>query len=397
MRWAVTWVGLAACSFSPGSGQRSGDGGTKLDAAPSTDGVMATTDATTGGACGWTFAHTNFDACALAASPAPLDITATTMLDPSVAAPSRTTVTQSDGTMLVIYHLSELSVASASTLDLLDAPGVAGLIFAVEGNVTLGGRIITATGANDPTHCATSKGEDGVMSTLNSAGAGGGGGGGAAAAGGDGTDGAASGFGVHGARGALVASAASLAPLRGGCAGGRGAKIFNGQGTGTVGGRGGGAIQIAARGTITITGEIDAAGRGGGTSSHAGEGGGGGGAGGGVLLEAPGVTISGRVCADGGSGAQGGGAGVAGVAGTTSPCIVTAGAVTSNNGSSAGGNGGVGGYAGAPGGGVAGAATTGGQNAGGGGGGGGGAVGWIRIHAMTPVLNGQLSPVPLVN
>ena len=357
------------------------------------DGTNGSSDAS----CGWTFAHTNFDGCALAASPTALDITASTTLDPSTPAPNRTTITQSDGTILVVYHLTELSVASSSTLDLIDASNVAGLIFAVEGDVTLAGRVITATGANDPTHCATSKGADGVISTLNSAGGGGGGGGGAAAFGGDGTDGASTGFGAHGTRGALVASATSLAPLRGGCAGGRGAKIFNGQGTGTVGGRGGGAIEIAARGTVMISGEIDAAGRGGGTSTHAGEGGGGGGAGGGILLEAPAITIPGRVCADGGSGAQGGGGSVAGVAGTTSPCIVTAGAVTSNSGSSAGGDGGDGGYAAAPAGGVAGAATTGSQNAGGGGGGGGGAVGWIRIHALTPVLGGPISPAPLVN
>ena len=396
-------IGLVACGFAPGAaGQPTTDSGTSSDSSqPPLDGTKVTSDTGTDPTCGWTFAHTNFDGCTLAANPTALDITTpTTMLDPSTPSASRTMVTQSDGTKLVVYHLSELSLASSSKLYLLDANDVAGFVFAVDGNVTLAGDLIVAVGANDTTHCATSEGTDGVASTQNSAGGGGGGGGGAGAAGGDGTDGAATGFGAHGARGTAIANASSLSPLRGGCAGGRGAKIQGGSGTGTAGGHGGGAIQIAARGTITITisGEIDAAGRGGGTSTQPGEGGGGGGAGGGVLLEAPAVTISGPVCSDGGSGAQGGGASLAGSAGQTSPCIVTAGAVTGVNGASAGGTGGNGGFAGNPAGGVAGPATTGGsQNDGGGGGGGGGGVGWIRIHTMTPSVGAKISPTPLVN
>ena len=378
-------LGLAACGFSPGA------------ASPQLDGPKMP-DASSDLTCGWTFAHTNFDGCMLAPNPTALDITtATTMLDPTTPSASRTMVTQSDGTQLVVYHLSEFGLAASSKLYVLDASDIAGFVFAVDGNATLSGDIIVEVGANDTTHCATSEGSDGVASTQNSAGGGGGGGGGAAATGGAGTDGAATGFGAHGALGGPITNASSLSPLRGGCAGGRGAKIQGGSGTGTAGGHGGGAIQIAARGTITISGEIDAAGRGGGTSTHPGEGGGGGGAGGGVLLEAPTVTISGRVCSDGGSGAQGGGAGLAGSAGQTSPCIVTTGAVTGVNGASIGGTGGNGGYAGVNAGITAGAASTGNGGLGGGGGGGGGGVGWIRIHAMPSTVGGQISPTPLVD
>jgi hypothetical protein len=395
MRLAVAFVGLTACGFQPSAMQQTGDGG-NADGTTGDGNGSAVPDAQPVAACGWTFAHTNFDPCMLATSPTPFDITTDTTIDPTATSARRTTVVQGDGTTIVVFHVSELSVATVNTLTLNNGPNVAGFVFAVEGNVTLSGNILVAAGTGDPTHCATSTGADGVDSSQFVGGAGGGGGGAGADSGGDGTDGAGGGAGARGARGAKVSGASSLSPLRGGCAGGNGGQVHNGSGNGTVGGRGGGAIEISARGTITISGEIDAAGRGGGTSSKGGEGGGGGGAGGGILLEAPMVTISGRICADGGSGAEGGNATSGGTAGQTSPCTVTAGAVTATITNSVGGAGGNGGFAGSTSGSVAGGANTSGNNGGGGGGGGGG-VGWIRVHATTPTTGGQISPVPLVD
>lgn len=95
--------------------------------------------------------------------------------------------------------------------------------------------------------------------------------------------------------------------LRGGCPGGKGGDGQNNNGG--VGGNGGGAVYLIAGTSIAITGDVFASGAGGdGTPNNAGrqQGGGGGGSGGMIGLEAPAITVGGRVVANGAAGAGGG-------------------------------------------------------------------------------------------
>ncbi len=98
----------------------------------------------------------------------------------------------------------------------------------------------------------------------------------------------------------------SVVPLYGG---------MHGQGfacDASAGGGGGGALQLTAGGSITVSGTIDVSGGGGAGGASGGcRDGGGGGSGGSVLLEAPLVSVNGRLGANGG----GGGGGAAGCGG----------------------------------------------------------------------------------
>jgi hypothetical protein len=140
---------------------------------------------------------------------------------------------------------------------------------------------------------------------------GGGGGGGACGAGGDGG----AGGGADGGEGGAARST-TLEPLAGGSGGGLGpGGLRMGPRTGNfgLGGGGGGAVQISARGAIRLRGRILAGGGGGGAGGNDDAftnwgSGGGGGAGGSVLLEAPVVEIadgSGLLASGGGGGAGG--------------------------------------------------------------------------------------------
>jgi hypothetical protein len=175
-----------------------------------------------------------------------------------------------------------------------------------------------------------------------------------------------------------VAAAALTSPptmFRGGCPGG------NGAASGGVGGSGGGAVALIAAMSIQIDGTVNASGaggRGGGTSMC---GGGGGGSGGMIVLDAPSITATGPLFANGGGGGQGGesGGGNEGADGLESPDPPTA-ALAGSNTSSNGGYGGTG---------SAGTRFTG-ANGGsnpasgsGGGGGGGGGAGFIRAPGVT--------------
>lgn len=95
--------------------------------------------------------------------------------------------------------------------------------------------------------------------------------------------------------------------LRGGCSGGKGGDGQNNNGG--TGGNGGGAVYLLAGTSIAIVGDVFASGAGGdGTPNNAGrqQGGGGGGSGGLIGLEAPTITVDGRVVANGAAGAGGG-------------------------------------------------------------------------------------------
>lgn len=96
----------------------------------------------------------------------------------------------------------------------------------------------------------------------------------------------------NGGNGGPVAGTATLMPLRGGCRGGSAASFA------TVPGNGGGAIQITSATRIDVVGKI-------GTPAFGGNVSGGGGAGGGILLEAPIVSVTGGLYANGGAGGCG--------------------------------------------------------------------------------------------
>ncbi|MBN2493817.1 MAG: hypothetical protein JXR96_04430 [Deltaproteobacteria bacterium] len=113
----------------------------------------------------------------------------------------------------------------------------------------------------------------------------GGGGGGYGGQGGDGGDVA----GGSGGDGGGPCGDPALKPLAGGSGGGAGADGNGGQGSGPGGG-GGGAIQISARGSLTVSGRISASG-GPGYPQVSNHGAGGGGAGGAILLEAPQIAL----------------------------------------------------------------------------------------------------------
>jgi hypothetical protein len=128
---------------------------------------------------------------------------------------------------------------------------------------------------------ATCKGGDGLLPSAVGGGAGGGGFGSAGGAGGSATsdDGT-----ISGGRPGVPTGTATLIPLRGGCDSG----VFAGGSHGS----GGGAMQIASRTRISISGVVAANG----SAST------GGGSGGGLLIEAPVVEVVGTVVANGGGG-----------------------------------------------------------------------------------------------
>lgn len=136
---------------------------------------------------------------------------------------------------------------------------------------------------------------------ANSEGGGGGGYGGNGGAGGQ-----------NGPNGGAANASSSVVELRGGCAGGAGFKA----GSGIDGGTGGGALELAATGTITISGGAvsvsGAGGSAGGPSDN--EGGGGGGSGGTVIIDARVIviTMDGGVTSNGGGGGEGGDTGNSG-------------------------------------------------------------------------------------
>lgn len=170
--------------------------------------------------------------------------------------------------------------------------------------------------------------------------------------------------------------------VRGGCGGGNGGDAGAGRGTGSAGG---GVVYLIAGTSITIAtnGGVFAAGAGGGAGPACG-GGGGGGSGGMVGLDAPTITITGKVAANGGGGGGGGSSSTAaalGANGTTTMWNTRA-----AGGASPGGNGVAGGQGSAIG------NLTGekGTNGDCGGGGGGGGVGVVWTHGT--VTGTQISP-----
>jgi len=391
MRALVLSLLIPACSFQLTGGAAGGDG-PGADGVPGDGDAGIVPDAST--VC-WQYAPTNFEPCGLP-PPMVIDLMGTDSLtfdtdNPPAAGMVRP---QTSGPDVVVIHLSSLETAPNTTLTVT---GARPLILAVEGNVTIAGDIVTRAGANDTTACGNASGAPGTMSGSGPASGGGGGGatgGSDGGDGGDGNNGSAVNSGAHGAKGASIGGTPA-SPLRGGCRGGNGGSN-NGGGTPGVGGGGGGALQISARGSLASTGFIDAAGYSA-SIATARTGGGGGGAGGTIFLEAPSVTVAGRLCADGGAGSEGGGGMSSGGPGGRSPCTGSSGAVGGNI-TSFGGNAGGGGHRNNAIGATGGPGANDGVNGGGGGGGGGG-VGWIRLRAVggTPGNTAVASPAPTLN
>ena len=214
----------------------------------------------------------------------------------------------------VLILLESLTINSGVTVQ---AVGARPLIIAVGGAVVING-VLSANstgvrGAGSDIACSSGAGESGNESG-NPETAGGGGGGGFL------TDGAQGSDGSHGGRKGDKGrqnGEGSLTPLRGGCRGGNGGHEAPGSATG---GRGGGALQVSAGGTLTLggSGSVTAQGEGGkGGQAGSRAGGGGGGSGGAIVLEASNLVIRGgsAVVANGGAGGEGSGSFVRGTDG----------------------------------------------------------------------------------
>lgn len=216
-------------------------------------------------------------------------------------------------------------------------------------------------------------------------------GGGGAAGGSFGSAGGAGGNGRNGVPRGNPTPASTATVLVGGCPGGHGGDGAGGGGGGG-GGFGGGAIYLIAGESITIAGRLAASGAGGypgmaGLDSSGG--GGGGGSGGMIVCEAPVITVTGTLIANGAGGGGGGGdmfdrPGQPG----KDPVAPTTAAQGGSGGNGGGGNGGNGST-------LAGA----GANAGSGsniacaGGGGGGGAGIIHLYG-TASTSSMISPPP---
>ena len=376
---AAAWLFTAACGFQ--AYPTAGSGDDRVDAGA----VMG---------CAWAV---HFDACALPVLPTQdlvlsgttkwtFNTSGTGTFGPSMPTGSFTTrkLPQTGGgrDVLVLY-------TSAFTLGAQAALAVTGdkaLVIAasstieIDGDLDVGshtGNIGSPTrgpGASDVA-CA---GTGGVNGDGASAGAGGGGGGALAANGGPGgainngdNPGGSAGLGVE------------LPPfIRAGCAGGASGSTRSV----AAAGDGGGAIELAARASITVKGGINAGG-GGGEGGGQQQGGGGGGSGGIISLQAPIVTLASTalVTANGGAGGAGGSDKDSGQPGEDGQPAATSARGGDHGTNTAGGDGGAlataGGSAGSSGGG---------GDGGGGGGGGGGSVGYIMVRAGTFAATGAV-------
>jgi len=255
----------------------------------------------------WPYTPEHFDPCAIPPPSGELvltpglwfyDTNSGALTDPNSDAtfPASSLQAQAEGPEVRVLSADTIIVESGAALF---ASGKRPLILVswstieVDGTIDVTSRNPFAGAGSDPTSClAASRGED------NSEGAGGGGGGGFGEAGADG------GTGLDGAAAAGTGATRSPMPvaIRGGCAGARG-----GNSTGGWGGRGGGALQLTARDSITIRGTLNAGGAGGGGGETGRGGGGGGGSGGFLGLQAPLVTLtdSAVLAANGGGGGGG--------------------------------------------------------------------------------------------
>jgi hypothetical protein len=297
---------------------------------------------------------------------------------------------QSGGPSLCMITGRTITIATGAHL-FGEGPNVLVLLasetITVDGTIDVASRLtVLNPGAGADTTCASPAGG----SATQFEGAGGGGAGGSfATAGGNGGTGRAPNN--PNTPGGVAAGTQTPTVLRGGCAGGRGGNADGGGGSG-AGGFGGGGVYLIAGTSITIAGAINASGSGGGqgtAGTNASGGAGGGGSGGMIGLDAPSITSTGQLFANGGSGGGGGGddPSFPGQPGKT-PAAPSPAAVGGAGGTGGGGKGGDGS--------VLTTAPTNGANgpnpytAGGGGGGGAGIIRVFGVAAST--VGGVISP-----
>jgi hypothetical protein len=382
------------------------DGG--LDCGPGRDAGQA---CSSGGACssvgvcvpGFLYPPSNFNPTTITNIAPAITLNCNTSFDSTTLAfgnnwcgqprPVPVPISQAGGVPAILLATSDFAVAASGSLTLTGSRPV---IFAVFGNATLMGSVLTDAGTDLSPACDLARGGVG-RDDANNGGAGGGGGAFGTASGGGGRGG---GTATGGAAG-QPAGSPQLVPLIGGCSGGHGGA---GLGAGGIPGAAGGAFQCSASGTLRIAttvgapGQAGRRGNGGGGSGLPGGGGAGAGSGGGLLFEGQAVQVTNAalLTANGGGGGEGGGTNNSGIDGQpgsiTSAAPAQGGNADPPNFPGFGGNGGAG--------------TTAAQNGQptrvtpGGGGGGGGAVGRIRINAAAggcTINAGVLSPPPTGN
>jgi hypothetical protein len=304
---------------------------------------------------------------------------------------------QAGGPSLCLVVASSISIASATTVR---AIGPNPLVLLATENIVVGGTLDVAShigetldgkpalgaGARTALEC-NSLGVDGTTSADPDNGGGG------AAGGSFGGIGGTGGNGNGGVPRGMPRPAGGSTVLVGGCPGGHGGGGAGNGGGGGAGGNGGGAVYLLAGETITITGKLNASGAGaspGSDGRNSSGGGGGGGAGGMIGVEAPVISVSGSVLANGGGGGGGGGDMFDRPGGPGGDPMVPLTAAPGGRGGTGGGGGGgagpttlrVGGNG------------SGGNNARCGGGGGGGGGGIVQLHGGTVMMTGAISPPP---
>lgn len=364
---------LAGCSFSTrlgGDGEARGDGG--LDSAIDAPALDAFDDRCFGGG--------TFYLCLAALPTGAANLDDSNTLD--------TTACNASGLAKAMIGTTEVCVLAADTITLSPAQftGVGGdlpLVLTAVTSIAIDGKLDVSSVTGDPGPGANAAQCD-ATGTDGTTGANGGGGG---AGGSFGTAGNNGGTGNAGSGGVATPAVAKSPVLRGGCPGGTG---MPGGTLAAAGGPGGGALYLVSRGSITVTGTIDASGGGGTGGVLAKGGGGGGGSGGMIVFHASSLVVSSaaRIVANGGGGGGGAGNTVDGDDGfepdPTTPNQQAAGGLTTTMGRSSGGAGAAGVTGASPGG-----------NGGNGGGGGGGGLGQIRVlKGGTSFPAGTTSPAP---
>jgi hypothetical protein len=260
-------------------------------------------------------------------------------------APTPFAQSQNGGPQVVVIPLKGMTLVSGNTIRVV---GPRPIIFGVSGAASIAGTIDasasgTTPGAGGNYACGSAQGGNGSGETKRFGGASGGGGGGFGTAGGKAGTADTDGSDTAGGSAGATRGGSSLAPLLGGCAGGQAGDCSS------AGAAGGGAVQISASGTLTISGTIRANGGSGATPCGSNDEGGGtgGGSGGGIFLEGKAVSTGGStIQANGGSGGHNGQyAGVYncgdsnGGSGSTSSSSAGGGGVSCQGGSSGGGGG----------------------------------------------------------
>ncbi|TMQ05405.1 MAG: hypothetical protein E6J90_41855 [Deltaproteobacteria bacterium] len=336
--------------------------------------------------------------CLARAPGPPITYSGTSSLDTSRAASCTQTAPQTGGPELCVIAATSITVGGTLTVT-----GTRPLVLIGADSVSVLGTLdLSSTTSTTPRRTGAG-GNPGQPLCVNPAapendngGAGGGAGASLGTKGGDGGTGDLnnSGTPANGSARGGVASAALGAPalLRGGCRGGNGGDA-DAQHRGGAGGDGGGAVYLIAGNTITVSGDVFASGAGGDTTPNTGgaeQGGGGGGTGGMIGLDAPTVSVSGHVVANGGGGGGGGAlnGGTAGGDGTTASWNTRA----ASGSPGTGGTGSV--AAGAPGTAIKLVDMLKGGDADAGGGGGGGGLGIIWIDGKLDSAVMMISPAP---